>query len=132
MPVPKLTRTKVLKVRRLLDMMYKPSEIAEELEITTDTIYRSYLPAGAPCQKDSKGQVWIHGLSFANWARAFVMSNARRKGTKMEDNQVYCMRCNQVVQPESLRMGRPNGHGVANVSGKCPNCGSRVNRFLKA
>jgi len=132
MPNPKLTKTKVQKVRRLLDMMYKPVEIAEELEITVDTIHRSYLPSGAPCEKDSKGHIWIHGVSFANWARAYLSARALAAGDRMKDSEVWCCRCNKVVVPSDIHTSRPNGHGVANRHGKCPVCGGKVNRFLKA
>jgi phage FluMu protein Com len=133
---PIMTKSKALKVSRLLNMLYKPAEIAKELEITVDTIYRSYLPSGAPCMKDSKGNVWIHGEAFARWARTYLdirpqMGRARVTKEKMQDNQVYCLHCNEVVVPEILRTGRPNGRGVANMQGKCPQCGKRVNRFIR-
>jgi len=132
MTTPQLTRAKSMRVRRLLNMMYKPAEIAKELGITVDTIHRSYLPAGAPCEKDAKGHVWIHGVSFANWARAYVMSDARRHNARMQDDQVWCCRCNQVVVPKEPHTGRPNGRGVANMHGRCPLCNGKVNRFLEA
>ena len=36
-------------------MDYKLSEIAEVLEVHPDTVYRSYIPAGCPYEKDDKG-----------------------------------------------------------------------------
>jgi ssDNA-binding Zn-finger/Zn-ribbon topoisomerase 1 len=136
MPVPDMTKKKVQHTRSLLDMMYKPAEIARDLGVTVDTIYRSYLPAGAPCEKDAKGNVWIHGESFANWAKIYLEhrrphGRARVLKEKMLDDQVYCLKCNQVVQPAELHNGRPNGHGVTNRYGKCPQCGHRVFRFIK-
>lgn len=136
MPVPKVTKKKVQLSRSLLNMMYKPAEIAKELGISVDTLYRSYLPAGAPCEKDSKGQVWIHGESFAKWARSYLehrrpQGRARVLRETMLDDQVYCCKCNEVVKPVELHNGRPNGHGVANRYGKCPVCGKKVFRFVR-
>ena len=37
---------------RLLNMLYKPSELAEEIGFTVRQIYRVYIPAGCPCIKD--------------------------------------------------------------------------------
>lgn len=118
-------------------MMYKPAEIAKELGVTVNTVYTSYLPAGAPCEKDSKGNVWIHGVSFSKWARTYLdirpqMGRFRVTKEKMPDDHVYCLHCNLVVKPDILHTGRPNGRGVANLYGKCPQCGKKVNRFLKA
>lgn len=132
MPSPRLTKVKVQKTRRLLDMMYKPAEIAEELDIVVDTIHRSYLPAGAPCEKDTKGRVWIHGESFARWARVYLSAQAVARHVEMQDDQAWCCHCNQAVQLQDFHTSRPNGHGVANRHGKCPACGGKVNRFIKA
>ena len=54
--IPKLSRPQVIRLDRLLQMDYKPFEIAELLEVHIDTVYRSYLPAGCPYEKDEKGQ----------------------------------------------------------------------------
>jgi len=45
---PLLKHCHIIKLGRLLNMLYKPSEIAEEIGVAQDTVYRSYLPAGAP------------------------------------------------------------------------------------
>ena len=38
---PVLKHTHIIKLGRLLDMMYKPAEIADEIGVTPDTVYRS-------------------------------------------------------------------------------------------
>lgn len=43
---PTLKHTQIVRLARFLDMMYRPSEVAEEIGVTQDTVYRSYLPAG--------------------------------------------------------------------------------------
>ena len=52
-----LKHTHIIKLGRLLDMIYKPSEVAEEISVTTSTIYGSYLPAGLPYIRDAKGNI---------------------------------------------------------------------------
>ncbi|HKJ37257.1 MAG TPA: hypothetical protein VJ972_00650, partial [Anaerolineales bacterium] len=81
MRVPTLKHQHIIKLSRLLDMMYKPSEIAEEIGVTQDTIHRSYLPAGLPHHRDEQGHVWIHGPAFVSWARHTIANKKKdRKG----------------------------------------------------
>ncbi len=82
---------------RLLDMEYKPDELAEELGAANDLIIRM-IAAGAPAWKDAKGHYWIHGLSFAKW-----LNDAAPK--KDGDNQVF---------PENKAISTPCRHGTIN------------------
>lgn len=122
-----------MRLQRLLHMRYKPSELAEEIGISTDTIYRSYLPAGAPCEIDQKGHTWIIGDVFAGWVVDHLKTNRRKKPKmKMESGQAYCVGCNKVVTLLKPKVEKPNARGVANFTGKCPTCSRKVNRFCKA
>lgn len=132
MPVPKMSRGIVLKLERLLDMLYKPREIAEELGVSTETIYRSYIPAGAPVMVDGQGMKWINGKKFALWAQECLATNRRGKPVRsLSEGQGFCLRCNQVVEMVDPRR-KPHSQkvGVVQVSGKCPFCGAKVNRFV--
>jgi len=42
MRIPQLKHQHIIKLSRLLNMLYKPSEIAEEIGVSVDTVYRSY------------------------------------------------------------------------------------------
>lgn len=57
------------KLRRLLYMQYRPSELAEELDIDISLIYKSYIPKGCPHSKDATGHIWIVGTEFREWFR---------------------------------------------------------------
>ena len=46
---------------RLLNMLYSPSELANEIGFTKRQVYRVYIPLGCPHEKDSKGRNWING-----------------------------------------------------------------------
>ena len=74
---PKFKHAQVVKLARLMDMLYKPAEIAAELEVSPDTVYRSYLPAGCPHTRDKKNNIWIHGPAFASWAKSSIANRKR-------------------------------------------------------
>jgi hypothetical protein len=118
-----MTREQLLRVGHLLHMHYKPSELAEEVGCNADTIYRSYIPAGCPHERDEQGHVWIVGTAFRDWAR----STFGKHGAKMQAKQAYCLRCRKpvtIVEPTD----KPINRYLALISGKCPECGGIVNR----
>jgi hypothetical protein len=121
-------RVHLIKLPRLLNMLYRPSEIAEEIGVTVDTVYRSYLPGGAPFDQDKAGNIWIHGLSFAEWVRSCV---TRKEINRLADGQAWCFRCRKAVP-----MLRPKlkfrGRYVAIFQGKCEDCGAKINRAYAA
>ena len=125
----RLKRAQVYKVKFLLDMMYKPSEIAEELGVSVDTIYRSYLPAGAPNQIDGKGRVWIFGPAFAAWAQEYLLKKSPKAKAAMTEAEAWCVKCNQVITIVNPRK-RDVKKRVARQTGHCPICGKVVNRFV--
>ena len=48
-----------LRLGKLLDMLYKPSELAEEIGFAVDQVYRVYVPLGCPRERDSRKRLWI-------------------------------------------------------------------------
>lgn len=126
----RLRRSQVFKVKFLLDMLYKPVEIAEELGVSVDTVYRSYLPAGAPNQVDKAGRVWIYGPAFASWAEAYLIEKRSRKPiVMMAKNEGWCLKCNRPVAIADPHM-RDMKKRVQRLTGHCPTCGKVVNRFV--
>jgi hypothetical protein len=105
-------------------MEYKPSELAAEIGCHVDTIYRSYIPAGAPHRRDARGQIWIVGKEFAEWARA-VFS---KKSHSLTDGQAWCLQCNQPVEMVGPLEVKPTNQYLELVSGRCSECGCVVNR----
>lgn len=123
---PILKHAHIVKLGRLLNMMYKPSEIAEELGVAQDTVYRSYLPAGLPHERDEHGGVWIHGTAFVAWAKATIAQRkSKRKG--LPDGHAWCMKCNQPVPILHSKI-KPINRYLELMQGKCPTCQSVVNR----
>ena len=118
----------IVKLSRLLDMEYKPSELAKELGVSVDTIYRSYFPAGAPFRVDSQKRYWIHGLIFRAWVLEYT--SQRKLKQKMNPGQGWCFKCNQVViikNPKAKSINR----GAVIIKGICPLCNTRMNRIQK-
>ena len=55
------------RLTKLLDMMYTPSELAEEVGFYVRQVYRVYIPAGCPQERDQHKRVWINGKAFKEW-----------------------------------------------------------------
>jgi hypothetical protein len=125
---PRFTRLNLIKLGRLMDMLYKPSEIAEEIGVTMETVYRSYLPGGCPFERDKAGNYWIHGISFAEWVRSVT---ARKEMNRLADGQAWCLRCRKAVALVKPRQ-RFKGRYVVIYQGKCDSCGAKVNRAYSA
>lgn len=133
MPAPRLNRAKAAALERLLDMLYKPAELADELGVSHDVVYRSYIPAGAPVSLDQGGKVWINGRQFSQWARDYLTTTRRGlPKPPMPPGHAYCLRCNQVVQAQFPQL-RPHSrrNNVAQLTGVCPLCGGKIFRFVK-
>jgi len=123
---PLLKHQHIIKLTRLLDMLYKPSEIAEEIGVTTDTVYRSYLPAGLPHTRDSEGNIWIHGPAFIAWARETIsQKKSRRAG--LPDDHAWCLKCNQPVEMIAPKIKTVNRY-LELLQARCPYCLSKINR----
>jgi hypothetical protein len=110
----------------LLDMEYKPSEIAEELATNPQHILR-LVGFGAPARKDAKGRFWIHGKSFASWLADAAPKNDKELKARptIAGNEAYCTTCRKITTyTEHRRKG--------NVSyGKCQQ-GHNVTRFISS
>ena len=117
------------KLARLLDMLYKPAEIAKELDVTYDTVMRSYVPAGCPVTRDDTGHIWIHGLTFAKWAREQIAARKKRNGEKLPADLAYCFGCKKRVKfPLNPKKIIPVNRFLEMMQAPCPICGKKVNK----
>jgi len=123
--IPRISRGTVLKMERLLNMQYKPSEIAEELGISTKTIYSSYIPAGLPHQRDDAGNFWIVGTAFRDWAMAVLQTNKHVKKV-IGDNEAYCVGCRAVREFSRITKRRKFSTDRVQIFGPCSVCGSTM------
>jgi hypothetical protein len=118
------------RLRRLQDMLYTPAELADELGVLRETIYRSYLALGAPCGRDPNDRIWINGKLFATWAHEIIRMRRDKPRLPLDQDHAWCMRCNKIVPIQHLVKKTYRGY-MYQLSGKCPECRTRVNRFLE-
>jgi hypothetical protein len=123
---PLLKHVHIIRLQRFLDMLYRPNEIAEELGVHPDTVYRSYLPAGLPHVRDKQGNIWIHGPEFVAWAKATI-TRKKKERAGLPPGQAWCMKCSAPVEIVSPRVRTLNRY-LDLVQGRCPRCGHPVNR----
>lgn len=110
------------RLAKLLDMMYTPKEIADEIGFSVRQVYRVYIPAGCPCQRDLINHVWINGKAFRNWVNDFYQK--RELGL----NEAFCLTCKQavtMVNPERVQDGR-----LIYYLCNCPRCGRKLARIV--
>jgi hypothetical protein len=126
MRTPLLKHTQIIRLARLLDMLYRPAELAAEIGVHVDTVYRSYMPAGCPFTRDGHSNIWIHGPAFTDWARRIqAEKHTRRAG--LPDGHAWCMRCNHPV-PLIDPTRKPINRRSELLQSRCPDCGTPVNR----
>lgn len=89
-----LPHTVIVKAPGLLPMLYKISEIAEELLVNERTL-RDWITSGAPHQRDERNNLWVNGRLFAEWVQA---QRKPKKPAQLADNQAYCLRCKAVIE----------------------------------
>lgn len=117
-----LARGTKFRAHGLLDMMYTPAELAEELGITREDVYRTLIPAGMPHTKDLHGHIWIHGLGAGVW----ILSQQRRKKLTLTPDQFLCLHCRTAVTPDPLTVTRASAGRYHYLRAACPACGMTV------
>lgn len=119
-----IPREAKLKARGLLNMLYKPSEVAEELGVDKTAIYKRWLPAGLPHTRDEHGHIWIHGPTAYQW-----MVDNKSRSAVLKDDEAWCLHCKR---PVPLVNPTPVVHGALKLlKAACPKCGRTVNRGVK-
>jgi hypothetical protein len=121
---PKMTRVQISRLPRLLNMWYTPAWIQEEIGVSLDQIYQSYVKHGMPHKRDPEGHILINGLEFREWA---LRTFKRQPKFNLAEDEAYCFRCRKpvkIVQPAV----RPTNRYIELVQGKCSECGAKVNR----
>jgi len=123
----KMTQRQLARLPRLLWMYYSPAELADEIGLNVDTIYKSYIPAGCPHKRDEQDRIWIIGTQFRRWA---LDRFQRRSRPPMPDGFAYCLRCRKPTQMLDVRLNPQNVY-TEMVIGRCAECGARTNRTRK-
>lgn len=110
------------RLARLLDMLYMPSELAEEVGFNKRQIYRVYIPAGCPIVKDVNNHIWINGKEFREWVLEIY------KKRQLANNQAFCLTCKQAVtMVDPVRKEKGRLYYFVCI---CPNCGRMLSRII--
>ncbi len=126
-PTPQLGRAQVIKLGRLLNMYYRPAEIAEIIGVTVETVRRTYLTAGCPHKRDTNGHIWIIGTEFRDWAKDVIAKRKRSVSEPLADDEAWCFKCKgriEMIDPKVIWANRY----LEIVQCHCPECGTKVNR----
>ena len=109
----------------LLPMMYKVSELAQELDVLPQTI-RGWVRAGLPHERDKRGHLWINGQVLAEW---IAIQRKSRSGQSLQSNEAFCVRCRKpvpLIYPQRETHGR-----LLLLRSHCPYCNCEVYRGVK-
>ncbi|KAA3646163.1 MAG: hypothetical protein DWQ07_08025 [Chloroflexi bacterium] len=111
------------RLKSLLNMMYKPSELAEEVGFSIDQVYRVYVPLGCPHERDERNHIWINGQLFREWFEDVY------KKRKLASNEAFCLTCKMSVEMRNPER-KKTGDGLVYVLCDCPNCGRRLAKII--
>ena len=118
----KLNGSQRNKVKRLLNMLYTPRELAIEIGVSKQQIYRVYIVYGCPHSKDRRGRIWINGEEFKAWVEETY------KKRKLKPNQAFCVSCKRIV--EIVDPEKKKKDNLIFYISVCPLCGNRVARII--
>lgn len=111
-----------VRMAKLLDMLYTPGELAEQVGFTRRQVYRVYIPAGCPCERDNRKHWWINGKAFREWYE----TNYPR--LSLAQDEAFCLTCKKPVKmtnPTQEKRGRLV-YAVCN----CAKCGRKLARII--
>ena len=103
-------------------MLYSPKELAEEIGITIDQVYRVYIPAGCPHERDEWRHILINGKVFKAW---FEENYQKRS---LENGQAFCLTCKKAVK--MINPVRKQKDRLIYDLCDCPNCGRKLTRII--
>ena len=102
-------------------MLYKPSEVAEELGAPLQTIH-DWTKQDLPHERDNRGHLWINGQRLADWIN---QKRQARRGPPLGQHEAYCLPCRMPVRLVNPGLHSTTGKQVL-LSGTCPHCGGKI------
>jgi hypothetical protein len=118
-----LPHSAIVKSPGLLPMLYTVREISEAIGVADRTL-RDWLADSAPHFYDATGHIWIEGRDFADW---ILSMRKPKRDRRLEDDEAYCLRCNEVVELVNPTATAVRGNLIV-YKGKCPKCLCTINR----
>src|SRR5438067_685924 len=90
---PRLSHVVIVKAPSMLPMLYKPTELEQELGVPVRTL-QDWLEHGVPHHRDAAGHLWVNGRDLAAWVEE---QRFRRHLPAPAVGQAYCLRCRKMV-----------------------------------
>jgi len=111
------------RLKGLFDMLYSPSELANEIGINKDQIYMVYIPYGCLHERDERNHILINGKEFADWYCKIY------KKIHLRPNETFCKTCKK---PVKLYKSKKTSKGqIIYILSRCPNCGRKLTRIIE-
>ena len=110
------------RLKRLLDMLYSPKELAEEVGFDKEQVYRVYIPLGCPHERDSRNHILINGAVFSEWYQQHY------KKAHLSQDETFCKSCKKAV---AIVDGKQQVTGkLTYILSICPNCGRKLTKIV--
>lgn len=117
----RLNGSQRMRLGKLLDMLYKPSELSSAIGFTLRQVYRVYLDLGCPCVREDR-HIWINGKVFAEWYEATYPKY------RLLEDEVFCLTCKKAVKMvEPIK--KKNARLYYWIC-KCPVCGRKISKII--
>ncbi|KXK15318.1 MAG: hypothetical protein UZ14_CFX002000614 [Chloroflexi bacterium OLB14] len=110
------------RMKRLLDMMYSPKELANEIGISTDMIYRGYIPLGCPHERNNLNYILINGKQFLEW-----YEHAYKK-IHLGKDETFCLTCKKGVK--IVNQKQMQNKDLVYLLSACPICGRKLTKII--
>ena len=118
----RLKGEKLRNLSLLIDMLYSPVELANQIGFSRRQVYRAYIPLGCPHERDKTGKVWINGRAFRKWYKLTY------KKVIINPDDVYCLACKRIVPiVNPVNKNKGNYHYLLMT---CPECGKKVSKAI--
>ncbi len=125
----KPTSQQVNIARELLDMLYKPAELARELFVEKPAVYE-WTRNGMPHKKDDKGRLWVHGIKAGEWV-LFQSTKRQKEKIAIPQGMIFCMKCQKPTKYKNAKHEYLTS-GRIMVKAICTICGMQVRQFRKS
>ena len=110
------------RLKRLFDMDYKPSELADRIGIDKNQIYRVYMLVGCPYEREKSGRLWINGKAFRVWYQEAY------KKRELAEDEAFCLTCKKEVK--MVNPVQRKKKGVLYWRCECQTCGRVLARII--
>lgn len=110
------------RLKGLLDMLYMPKELAEEVGINVNQIYMVYVPLGCPVVRDERKHIFINGKVFYSW---YLETYPK---IYLAENESFCKTCKGAV--EIYKPKKKIKNGLTYVLSVCPVCGRGLTKII--